>query len=100
MKSKRNQPDALAAWLTDPRSADYFGHGFTLKVDVLAALIRGDETLTSVAARHGVTKEAACKQARRARATFGQLLVDSHRKKNTHHDRKRNQNTLRNTAAG
>lgn len=62
----------LSEWLTDPRAAKYFEESFALKLSVLSALINGD-CLAEVARQHGVTRAAASKQARRAKAVFGNL---------------------------
>ena len=64
----------LAAWLTDPRTEKYFGESFALKADVLVCFLqRGN--LAEVARQHGVTRAAASKQARRAKALFGGLAT-------------------------
>lgn len=75
MKIPKPSPhENLVHWLTDARTADYFGPSFTLRADVLAALIqRGN--LAAVARQHGVTRAAASKQARRAKAIFGDLAT-------------------------
>lgn len=66
----------LARWLTDARTAEFFGDSFALKADVLACLIqRGN--LSDVARQHGLTRHAASKQARRAKAIFGELKSPS-----------------------
>jgi hypothetical protein len=66
------QESHLAAWLTDPRTAEYFGTTFRLRADVLAAVItRGN--LAAVARQHGVSRAAASKQARLAKSIFGNL---------------------------
>ncbi len=66
--------DHLAEWLSDPRTKKYFGDSFMLKAGVLACLIqRGN--LAAVARQHGVTRAAASKQARRARAIFGEMAT-------------------------
>ena len=68
------QPDRegnLAQWLSDPRTAEYFGgETFKLRANVLAAVITGGN-LAAVGRLHGVSKQAAWKQAQRARAAFG-----------------------------
>jgi hypothetical protein len=62
----------LAAWLSDPRTAQYFGDTFKLRADVLAAVItRGN--LAAVARLHGVTRAATSKTARLAKSIFGNL---------------------------
>ena len=70
-----DQESNLIAWLSDPRTAEFFGgHSFTLKADVLACLIqRGN--LSDVARAHGLTRAAASKQARRAKALFGDMAT-------------------------
>ena len=63
------QNDNLKQWLTDPRTAEYFGKTFKLRADVLAAVIAGGN-LAEIARQHGVSRAAASKQARRATAIF------------------------------
>ena len=65
----------VADFFKDPAADQFFGASFTLKCDVLRAALRG-EKLSDVAARHGVTRQAASKQARRASEIFGQIKVD------------------------
>lgn len=75
LASPQAEPNSnLARWLTDARTAEYFGGDtFRLRADVLAAVIIGGN-LAAVARQHGVSKQAAWKQAQRARAAFdGQL---------------------------
>jgi len=60
----------LIRWLSDPRGQKYFGHTFTLRADVLVAVITGGN-LAAVARQHGVTRAAASKQARLAKSIFG-----------------------------
>jgi len=62
----------LARWLTDARTAEFFGKAWKLKADALAAVITGGN-LAEVAREHGVTAEAAYKYARRAKAIFPTL---------------------------
>ena len=69
-----NNAGSLAAWLTDPRTAEYFGESWAFKADILEAVIRG-EKLAPIARQHGVTRSAASKQAGRARAIFGDLKL-------------------------
>jgi hypothetical protein len=64
----------LVRWLTDARTAEYFGDTFKLRADVLAAVITGGN-LAAVARQHGVTRAAASKSARRAKAIFGNLRL-------------------------
>ena len=64
----------LAKWLLDPRTQEYFGDTFKLRADCLAAVITGDN-LAAVARRHGVTRAAASKSARRAQKLFGNLRL-------------------------
>ena len=68
--------DCLTAWLTDPRTAEYFGATFKLRADVLAAVITGGN-LAAVARQHGVTRAATSKQARRAKSIYGNLRLTS-----------------------
>jgi hypothetical protein len=60
----------LLEWLTDPRTAEYFGPTFRLRADVLAAVITGGN-LAEVARQHGVTRAAAAKNSSRAKRIFG-----------------------------
>ena len=62
----------LIAWLSDPRTEEYLGRSCKLRIGVLSAIVSG-RSLPSVAQEHGVTLEAACKHARRARALFPAL---------------------------
>jgi hypothetical protein len=66
--------DYLTAWLTDPRTAEYFGDTFALRADVLNAVINGGN-LAAVARQHDVTRAAASKQARRAKTIYGNLRL-------------------------
>jgi transposase-like protein len=59
----------LLQWINHPETADYFGKAFKLKAAVLTALVTGS-SLADVARRHGVTRQAASKEARRAKALF------------------------------
>lgn len=61
----------LEKWFSDPRSDEFFGHGFVLKMAVLEHLISGRRNLAQVARRHGVCKQAAYRHARQARRIFG-----------------------------
>jgi hypothetical protein len=71
----RAEPNTnLARWLTDARTAAFFGSSFALKADVLACLIRRGN-LSDVARAHGVSRAAASKQGRRAKALFGNLQL-------------------------
>jgi hypothetical protein len=72
----KSPPDNLARWLTDPRTAEYFGESFALKAAVLACQIQGGN-LSDVARAHGVTRAATSKQGRRAKVLFGNLRLTS-----------------------
>lgn len=66
--------DHLIEWLTDPRTAEYFGPTFRLRADVLAGAITGGN-LAKIARQHGVTRAAAAKNARRAKQIFGDFKL-------------------------
>jgi hypothetical protein len=74
-QAEQAEPNSnLVRWLTDARTAEFFGDSFTLKADVLACLIRRGN-LSDVARAHRLTRAAASKQARRARAIFGDMAT-------------------------
>lgn len=62
----------LARWLTDPRSAEFFGSSFQLKAAVLVCVIQG-ESLAGVARRHGVTRSAVSKHYRKAKSIWADV---------------------------
>jgi hypothetical protein len=62
--------DNLLAWLTDPRTAEYFGTTFTVKADVLAHLLTGDGTLADIGRRRGISRQAVHKHAVKARKIY------------------------------
>jgi hypothetical protein len=66
----------LARWLTDARTAEFFGPSFAFRADVLACVIEGGN-LSAIARQHGLTRAAASKQARRAKSIFGDLTTCS-----------------------
>jgi hypothetical protein len=61
--------DNLARWLTDARTAEFFGHAWKLKADILVCMIEGGN-LADVARQHGVTRAAASKHFRRAKTIW------------------------------
>ena len=63
------QNDNLIKWLTDPRTAEYFGKTWRLRAQVLDAVITGGN-LSAVALENGVSKQYVHRQAVRARAIF------------------------------
>jgi hypothetical protein len=73
-RSGTSQEDFLLQWLTDPRTAEYFGPTFRLRADVLAAVITGGN-LAEVARQHDVTRAAAAKNSSRAKRIFGELKL-------------------------
>jgi hypothetical protein len=74
--SKTNPPDtALIARLTDDRAQKYFGRGFVLRAEVLAAIHTGDRSLYSIAKEYGVSCQAVSKIAQRARAIYGYTIA-------------------------
>ena len=60
----------LIGWFSGAKAERYFGQAFSIRADVLAYLVTGNGTLTEIALAHGVTKQAAQKQARRAREIY------------------------------
>jgi hypothetical protein len=63
--------DNLIQWLTDPKAAKFLGRAAALKIEVLAAMVDGNgDTLTAIAARHGVTRQAVDRHHQRARKIF------------------------------
>lgn len=62
----------LVEWITDPRTAEYFGGTYKLRAAALAAVITGGN-LAEVARLHGVTRAAISKSARRYKAIFGNV---------------------------
>lgn len=67
----RSKNNNLLSWLKDPRSDEFFGRSFVIKFEVLAHHMTGQGTLAEIARRHGVTKAAMTRHARRARELFG-----------------------------
>ena len=66
----KKKPDNLAAWLTDPRTAKFFGRSFLVRADVLAHLLTGRGTLSDIGRVHGLSRQAVHKHARQARQIF------------------------------
>lgn len=62
--------DNLIQWLTDEKSAAYFGKSFSIRADVLAQIITGNGSQADIARAHGVTKQAVQKHAKQARRIF------------------------------
>lgn len=58
----------LEKWLLDPKTAKFLGRAATLKVEVLAMLADSStgDTLTAIAGRHGVSRQAVSRQLHRA----------------------------------
>lgn len=69
-QKKSKQPDHLRAWIEHPGFTDYMGPDAAFKLDVLAALLAGGN-LSAVAARRGLSRQAAYWHARHARQAFG-----------------------------
>ena len=65
----------LQKWLCDPRALEYFGPTFQLRAGVLAAVLSGGN-VAEAGRKFGRSKQAAQKQASRARRIFGQPPVD------------------------
>jgi hypothetical protein len=69
---KTNPPaNVLIARLTDARAQKYFGRGFALRAEVLAAIQTGERSLYSIAKEYGVSCQAVSKIAKRAREIYG-----------------------------
>lgn len=62
---------SLVTLMTDPRTDIYLGRSVSVKLEVLAAVVTGQGTLAAIAARHGLSKQAMTRHARRARSIFG-----------------------------
>ncbi len=62
--------DNLIQWLSDPKSAEYFGRSFAIRADVLAHLITGAGSLAEIGRTHGVSRQAVQKHAAKSRAIY------------------------------
>jgi hypothetical protein len=73
MKSKTAVSQAnLLKWLTDPRLDAYLGRTAAIRLSVLGWHLTGRRrTLSAIAKRHGVTRAALTKHARRVGQIFG-----------------------------
>jgi AraC-like DNA-binding protein len=60
----------LTAWLTDPRSEDYFGRTWNIRAAALNYAITGQPTLADIALRFGVSRQYVHRQVERARHIF------------------------------
>jgi transposase-like protein len=60
----------LIQWLTDEKSTAFFGKSFAIRADVLAQILTGSGTLADIARRHGVSRQATQKHAKRARQIY------------------------------
>jgi hypothetical protein len=71
MKTKiQSDPNTnLENWLTDARTAEFFGHAWKLKADILVCMIEGG-SLAEVARQHNVTRGAASKHFRKAKSIW------------------------------
>lgn len=69
-ESEREQRDALAILLRDPRFHLYAGRAFTRKLVALACVL-DNANLSDAARSHNCTRHALSKMARRARAIWG-----------------------------
>jgi hypothetical protein len=72
---KTPPPNHLAAWLSDPRAAQYLGRAFVLKIQVLDHLITRRGSLAAIAREHGVTDQAVGKHAKRARRFYAKATL-------------------------
>ena len=75
LQQAATQSSTLKEWLTDPRMARFMGSSFSLKASVLAVVVGGGN-LSAVARAHGVTRQAACQMAKRARLAFSEPIVN------------------------
>ena len=66
----KNQPNNLIQWLTDPKSAAFFGRAFAVKADILAHLLTADGTLAAIGRRHGISRQAVHRHALKARKIY------------------------------
>lgn len=62
--------DNLIQWLTDEKSAAFFGRAFAIKADVLAHLLTGNGTLADIGRRRGISRQAVHKHAVKARKIY------------------------------
>ncbi len=62
--------DNLAEWLSDPKTAAYFGRAFQVKADILAQIITGDGALVDIAAKHKISLAAIYKHRAKALKIF------------------------------
>ena len=60
----------LIQWLTDPKATEFLGRAAALKIEIMAAMVDGSDTLTAIAARHHVTRQAVDAHHQRARKIF------------------------------
>lgn len=60
----------LRDWLTDPRTAKFFGRVFAIRADALALAIAGG-SVTELAKKHGISRSKASRHVSRARRIFG-----------------------------
>lgn len=68
----------LQNWISDPRGVQFFGRATTIKCAVLAHFITGQDTLTEIARRNGVSRQAVQRIARRARVVYPELTTEQH----------------------
>jgi hypothetical protein len=68
--------DNLINWLTDSRSAEYFGRTFAIRADLLANLITGRGSVAEIAKEYSISLAAVYKHRKMALAIF-QPKVDS-----------------------
>ncbi len=62
--------DNLIQWLTDEKSAAFFGRAFAVKADVLAHLLTGEGTLADIGRRRGISRQAVHNHAVKARKIY------------------------------
>lgn len=70
----KNPNSDLVKFLRSPEADKYFGPTFLIRADVLAHHLTGAGTLAAIASKHGVSKAAMTRHARRAREIFGPMV--------------------------
>jgi hypothetical protein len=63
----------LIEWLTDSRSAEYFGRAFAIRADVLVRLINGTGSLAEIGGKDKVSRQAIHKHFKKARTIYCEL---------------------------
>lgn len=71
IKLKPTESENLAAWLIDPRCAEFFGPLFNIRADALAHVLNRKGTVRKLAAKHGVSRQAMTEHITAAMEIFG-----------------------------